>query len=152
MSGISNYTENKLVDHILRGLAWTAPTTVYLALCTSAPSDASTGATIAEASYTGYARGSLACNYSNWKGTGGETTNTPSAGTGGASTNAAIITCGSDASSGPTVVTHFAVLDSGTVGAGNVLFYGALTQSKTINSGDPAPTFAADALSIQVTD
>ena len=152
MAGISNYVENKLVDHILRGMAWTAPTTVYLALLTPEPSDASTGATISEASYTGYARGSLACSYSNWKGTGGETTNTASAGTGGASTNAAIITCGSDASSGPTIVTHFAVLDSATIGAGNVLFYAELPSNKTINSGDPAPTFAVDALSITVTD
>lgn len=152
MAGISNYLENLLVDYILRGLPTPTRTHVYVALCTSAPSDSSTGATIAEASYTGYARGVVACSYSTWKGTGGETTNTPSAGTGGASTNAQVITCGSDASSGPTVVTHFAVLDSGTLGAGNVLFYGQLTAAKTINSGDPAPTFAADALSIQVTD
>lgn len=152
MPGVSNYLENELTDHLLRGRAYTAPTTLYVALCTSAPTDASTGATIAEASYTGYARGSIAAGYDQWKGTGGEVTATDSAGTGGAATNNATITIGAAASSGPTVATHFAVLDSGTVGAGNVLWYGALSASKTINSGDPAPTFPVDALSLTITD
>lgn len=150
-AGVSDYTENKIVDHVLRATAWTAPTTVCAALLTAAPNDASTGATIAEASYTGYARAQLNPSLSNWKSTNG-TTSGASSGTGGTTTNAVQMTFGSAATSGPTVVTHLAVLDSCTVGAGNVLFYSALSASKTINNGDPAPTAAADALSIQPTD
>lgn len=44
------------------------------------------------------------------------------------------------------VVTHFAIWDSATYGAGNLLMSGALTTSKTINNGDAAPSFAAGAL------
>lgn len=150
-AGVTDYTENKLVDHVLRATAWTAPTTLCWALLTGAPNDASTGATIAEASYTGYARGQLNPSVSNYKSTNGATSGA-SSGTSGASTNATIITFGTAATSGPTVVTHFGVLDSCTVGAGNLLFYGALSASKTINNGDPAPTAPVDAMSITVTD
>lgn len=147
---MSNYLENKVVDYIFRSQAWTQPTTLCVALATSAPTDATTGATLAEASYTGYARGQLNASYSAWKGTGGEVTNTGSTGTSGTTSNASAITIGSAATSGPTTVTHFAVVDSCTAGAGNVLFWSALTTSKTINNGDPAPSFAIDALTVQV--
>jgi hypothetical protein len=33
-------------------------------------------------------------------------------------------------------ITHIAILDGSTAGAGNVLFYGAVTTSKTIDTGD----------------
>ena len=49
MSQMSDYLENKLVDHIFRATAYTAPATLYVALLTSAANDASTGATIAQA-------------------------------------------------------------------------------------------------------
>lgn len=148
--GMSNWLENKAVDYIFRVQSFVQPSTLCVALATSAPSDTTTGATLAEASYTGYARGQLDASYSNWKGTGGETTNTTSSGVNGTISNASAITIGSAATSGPTVVTHYAILDSCTVGAGNILFYATLTASKTINNGDPAPQFAIDALTIQI--
>lgn len=150
-AGVSDYVENKIVDHVLRATAWTAPTTLCAALLTAAPNDASTGATIAEASYTGYARAQLNPSLSNWKSTNG-TTSGASSGTGGTTTNAVQMTFGSAATSGPTLITHLAVLDSCTVGAGNVLFYSGLAASKTINNGDPAPTVPVDGISIQPTD
>lgn len=149
-AGMSNYMENELADHLFRGRSFTAPTVLCVALLTAAPSDASTGATVTEASYAGYARGQLNQSASNWKGTGGETTATDSTGTNGTVSNNSVITIGAAATSGPTVVTHFALLDSCTIGAGNVYFYSALTASKTINNGDPAPTFAVDALTVQI--
>lgn len=145
----SDYLENKQADYIFRAQAFIAPTVLCTALTTAAPTDASTGATIAEAAYTGYARGQLNPSASNWKGTNNETAGA-SAGTSGTVKNNAIITIGSAATSGPTVVTHFVVLDSCTIGAGNVLYWAALTAQKTINNGDPAPTFAVDALTVQV--
>ena len=41
-------------------------------------------------------------------------------------------------------MTHFGVHDA--VSGGNLLIWGALTVSKTINNGDAAPTFPAGSL------
>jgi hypothetical protein len=35
MSEMSDYLENKVIDHMLRAVAWTAPATVYAALFTA---------------------------------------------------------------------------------------------------------------------
>lgn len=43
-------------------------------------------------------------------------------------------------------VTHFAIFDRPT--GGNQLIWGALTTPKTINNGDPAPSFPIGALDI----
>lgn len=147
---MSDYLENKVVDYIFRSQSWTQPSTICVALLTAAPTDASTGATITEASYTGYARASYNASFSGWKGTNNEVTNTSSAGTSATTKNASVITIGSAATSGPQTITHFALLDNCTIGAGNLLFWAALSANKTINNGDPAPTFAVDALTVQI--
>jgi hypothetical protein len=46
--------------------------------------------------------------------------------------------------------THFALWDSATYGAGNLLASGILTTAKTINSGDAAPTFPIGTLDIVI--
>lgn len=130
MAGASDYLENKLLDHITGKTSYTMPT-AYVALLTATPNDASTGATITEANYTTYARVT----------TSGATWNAAS---GGSVTNAAAITfpvC----SAGTSTVTHFAILDSGTIGAGNVLAWG--TCSLAISAGI-TPQFAASALTL----
>ena len=43
MAAISNYLENELLDHVLKNAAFTSPSTVYLALYTSNPTDADSG-------------------------------------------------------------------------------------------------------------
>jgi hypothetical protein len=162
MSAMSDYLENQMADFYLRGQAMTvgsvsatwsaAAPALYIALCTAAPTDASTGATITEvANSNGYAR-TKACAGSSqaltdWKGTHSSTTGA-SSGTGGVVSNAAAITFPSPTGGGWGVITHFAVVDSATWGAGNVLFWGALSASKTVNGGDAAPSFAIDALTI----
>ena len=153
-AGISNYLENELTDHVFRGRSFSAPTTLCVGLWQSSATltDASTGATAGEASYTNYARAQLDASFSNWKGTGNETTATDSTGTGGQAKNNAILTFGTAAGSGPQTMGYVVVLDSCTLGAGNILFYGALTANKSVNNGDPAPTFPVEALVIQVTD
>ena len=144
-TGMSNFLENELSDHVMRARAYSPAATRCVALYTATPSDTGGGT---EASYTGYSRGQLDASATNWKGTGGETTATDSSGTAGTVSNNAIITVGSAATSGPTVVTHFGVFDA--CSGGNLLFWAALTAQKTINNGDPAPTFAVDALTIQI--
>ena len=54
MSDMCNYLEDKLIDHILRNVAYTSPSTVYLALLTADPTE--TGSTTNEVAGASYAR------------------------------------------------------------------------------------------------
>ena len=150
MSSMSNYLENKLTDFLFRGGSFTAPSTLAIALCTSAPTDASTGATLPEVSHTnGYERALLAPSTANWAATdaAGSTAN-PSAGTGGTTSNNTAISFPALTGSWGTI-THVAILDSGTYGAGNVLFWGALTSSITPVTGN-VPVFNTGTLTHQI--
>ena len=46
MSALTNFLENELLDHTLGVASYTAPSTVYLSLYTSNPTDADTGTEI----------------------------------------------------------------------------------------------------------
>ena len=148
MAAMSDYLENKIVDWLIRGQSYTAPTTIYVALLTAAPSDSSGGTEVANSN--NYARGSLACNMTNWAGTQSAGSTTTSSGTSGTTSNNSVITFNTPSGNWGTV-THFALMDSGTYGAGNVLFHGALSASKTIFSGDAVSIQAAQ-LQIQIDD
>jgi len=114
MAEMSNYLETALINGTLRGTSYTAPSTVYLALYTSDPTDADTGT---EVSGTSYARQSI---------TFGSPSN-------GASTNSAAIEFPQAGGSWGTV-THVGIRDAST--AGNLLYHTALDASKTIATGD----------------
>jgi hypothetical protein len=144
MAAMSNYLENELVDHLFRQRSFAAPTAIHVALFTAAPSDTGGGTEVTGGSY---ARVALAPLFSNWKGTGGEVTAADSAGTTGTTSNNATITFAAPTANWG-LVTHFALFDASS--GGNMFFYGALTQSKNVNNGDAAPSFAVDALSIQL--
>lgn len=144
MATMSNYLENKLVDWLLRGQSFTPPTTLYVALCTSAPTDASTGSTITEVSGGNYGRQSFASNTTNWYTTNGDN-GAASSGTSGTTGNATTIAWNS-VTWGATV-THIAICDASS--GGNMLFYAALDASKTVSSGDSI-SFATNSLTIQI--
>jgi hypothetical protein len=131
----SDFLENELLDHVFGAAAYTAPATIYLALLTAAPTDASTGSTITEANYTGYVRKSMTNNKTTF-----------STAASGALNNAAAITF-AQCTAGSSTVTHFAILDAAS--AGNILAWGDLTVSKSITAGD-IPEFAAASLSISL--
>jgi hypothetical protein len=135
----SDYLENALLNQVLGAAAFTAPGTVYVALYTAALTDASTGTSAAASevstSGTAYARVAVTNNTTNWP-----TTST------GSKSNANAINFPTATGSWGTV-THFAVLDSATVGAGNILYWASLTSSKTIGNGDTA-SFAASQITI----
>lgn len=139
MSALSNFLENRLVDHLLRGQAYTPPTTLHYALFVAAPTDAGGGTEVAGGSY---ARAAVTPSLSAFAGTQGAGTTTASSGTGGSTSNN-----GQIAFPAPTAgwgnVTHFGVFDAPS--GGNLLWWGALTAAKTINSGDAAPVFPAGA-------
>lgn len=114
MSAISNYLENALINVTLRATAYTAPATVYVALFTSDPTDAGSGT---ECSGAAYARQSA-------------TFAAPA--NGASSTNADVQFPQAGGSWG--TITHFGIYDALTTG--NLLYHGALTASKVIDTGD----------------
>jgi len=148
-AGLSKYYVNKSLDFLYRGQTFTAPSVICVALTTAVPTAGQTGATIAEADYVGYARAHIDPGDSTWEGTGGETSGV-SNGTSGSVKNHASVTVGSAPASGPTTIVGFALLDSCTIGAGNMLAFAALTNSKTVNVGDSATVFPALSLVVHL--
>lgn len=144
MAALSNYLENKIIDFLLRAQAFTAPTTVYVALYTSNPDDTGGGTEVTGGSY---ARVAVTCSLANFAGTQSAGSTTASTGTTGTTSNNASITFPAPTANWG-IVTGMALMDAST--AGNPLVYSALTVSKTINNGDAAPTFAAAAFSLQL--
>jgi hypothetical protein len=114
MAEMSNYLENALINATLRNTSYTTPTTVYLALYTSNPTDADTGT---EVTGNGYARQSI---------TFGSPSN-------GASSNTAAIEFPQATGSWGTVA-YVGISDALTTG--NLLFHTPLDASKTIATGD----------------
>lgn len=139
---LSNYLENKLVDHVFRGTSYTAPATIYVALFTSACSDTGGGTEVSGGSY---ARPGIAGNGTNWANTQNSGTGV-SSGTSGTTSNSVVISFATP-SAGWGTVTHWGLYDASS--AGNLLVCAALTTAKTINSGDSV-SFAAGALSVQI--
>lgn len=145
MSAKSNYLENKIIDWLFRGQAFTPPATLYFALFTAGADEAGT-ATEVSTSGSGYARVGLAASMSNFAGTQGAGTTTASTGTGGTTSNNVAIQYGSPAANWGSIV-GMGVYDSAT--GGNMLTYGALQTPKTVNAGDSAPSFAAGDFTFQ---
>ena len=114
MAEFSNYLEDALINATLRNTAYTSPTTVYVSLYTSDPTDADTGTEVSGGSY---ARTSV-------------TFDAPS---NGVTQNSADVTFPTSTASWGTV-THIGIHDAST--AGNLLFYTVLDTSKNIDSGD----------------
>lgn len=142
MAGKSDYLENKMIDTVLRGQTWTAPTNTYVALFTAAPTDAGGGTEVTGGSY---ARVTVSGALASWAGTQSAGSTSASSGTGGQTSNNAAITFPTPTANWG-VCTHFGIFDAST--SGNLLYWAALTTSKTINNGDAAPSFAIAALTI----
>lgn len=109
---LSDYLENKVLDHILGTTTYTKPSTVYVALYTSAPNDAGGGTQVTGGSY---ARQTAAFD----------------AAASGATQNSANI----DFVNMPAcTVTAIGIFDALTTG--NLLVWGTLATSKSLDAGD----------------
>jgi hypothetical protein len=154
MSAQSDNFENKYIDWLLRGQALglngatsgagSGPANLYVSLKLAADSDSAQGA---EVSGGGYARVAVASSLANWAGTQGAGSTAASTGSSGTTSNNNAITFPTPSAAWGQVV-GFGIHDSAT--GGIELFYAPLASPKTINAGDPAPSFPAGALSIQV--
>ena len=114
MGELSDYLENKLLDHVLRNVSYTSPTTVYVGLFTADPTDAGTGTEVSGGSY---ARQILSVTTA----------------TGGIVTSSADVTFPQATGSWGTV-SHIGLLDA--LSSGNLLMHTPLTTSRLIESGD----------------
>lgn len=144
MAGKSDYLENKFIDWLFRGQSYTPPATLYIGLYTTVPSaDAGTGGV--EVSGGSYARASVAASLANWAGTQAAGSTVASSGTGGQTSNNNVITFAAPTANWGTIA-GFGIFDAAS--GGNMLYFGSLTASKTVNNGDAAPAFAAGALTV----
>jgi len=116
MAGFSDYLEDKVLDHVFGGVAYTAPTTLYVALYTVAPTDTGGGTEVTGGSY---ARQTGAFTVS---GTNPTT----------ASNSAAIEYPTATADYGTVVAVGILDASSG----GNLLAYANLDTSKSVTTGD----------------
>jgi hypothetical protein len=116
MAGFSDYLEDKVLDHVFGGTAYTAPTTLYVALYTVAPTDTGGGT---EVSGGAYARQTAAFTVS---GTNPTT----------ASNSAAVEYPTATANYGTVVAVG--IFDA--LSGGNLLAYANLDTSKVVSTGD----------------
>jgi len=114
MAEMSNYLENALINVTLRATSYTAPTTVYVSLWTSDPTDAGSGTEVSGGSYA-------------------RTAVTFAAPSNGVTTNNADVTFPTATASWG-VVGWIGINDAAT--SGNLLYHSPLDTSKTIDSGD----------------
>lgn len=114
MANFSNYLENALINATLRNTSYASPTTVYVGLFTTDPTDAGTGTEVAGGSYA-------------------RTAVTFGAPSNGVASNNADVTFPTATGSWGTV-THVGIHDASTTG--NLLYHSSLTASKTVGTGD----------------
>lgn len=141
MSAASNYLEKKLLDHVLNygTLPYTGEATVYLALFDN---DGAVTATNLEA-------GTLTDEVANLYAYARQAVTFAAAhATDGTATTSATVTFPTANGGNWGTITHVAIMDSATHGAGNVLFWGAVTTPKLIEDGD---TFQVTAGNLTVT-
>jgi len=130
---LSNYAEEKIAHVLLRGVAFTSPGEVFLALFTSDPGEAGAGS---ETSYTNYTR--VSCG------------NVPASAftaidANGMTQNANTVVFPAVGGVSSVTISHWALFDAATLG--NMLLYGPLTASKTLDPTD-VPSFPTNALKI----
>jgi len=129
MAGFSDYLEDKVLNHVFGGTAYTAPSTLYVALYTAAPSDTGGGTEVSGGSYARKSMPDMTVS-----GTSPTT-----------ATNGAAVEFVTATGSWGTV-SHVGVFDALT--SGNLLGWAALTASKTVSSGD---VFRFDAGDLDIT-
>jgi hypothetical protein len=129
MAGFSDYLEDKVLDHVFGGTAYTAPGTLYVGLYTAAPSDSGGGTEVSGGSYARKSMPAMTVSGTS-----------PTEATNGAAVE--FIT----ATGSWGTVTHVGVFDASS--SGNLLAWAALTASKTVSSGD---VFRFDAGDLDIT-
>lgn len=132
MTQATDYLEGQIRAHIFRTATYVKPATLDIALYTATPGETGGGTEVTGGSYVRVARNPLDANW------------TAASLLNGLTDNAAAITFAAPTANWG-VVTSFGIFTST-----DLLIYGTLGVSKTVNNGDPAPAFAIGALSVTV--
>ena len=119
MGSFSDYLEDAILDHLLKGTAYTQPTSLHVGLSTATIVDGTTGSTVVEPA-SNYGR----INHDSWDVAAARATE-----------NTGTITFATAAASWGTI-TDFFVADAATLG--EILCYGVLTTSRAIGADDTA--------------
>lgn len=132
MGSLSDFSENELLDHLFNA-AYSPAAAIYLALCTADPTDAATGASMSEAAdANGYARQAITFG---------------AAASRRVTQNAQVSFPQASGSWG--TITHWAIVDNATHGAGNVLAHGAFSASFAPVSGN-TPSVASGQVYVEI--
>ena len=129
----SDYLEDAVLDHIFGGPNYIRPATLYIALSTAFPGD--DGSSIAEPVGNGYARVAVTNDATEWPASSSST-----------KTHANDIIFPVATGSWGTV-DYYCTFDAPS--GGNMLTWGSLNSSKTIDAGEQ-PTFLAGSLEFQM--
>lgn len=132
----SNYLYNKQMEYLLHNTAWTAPSSLYVALFTAAPALEGTGGTEVSNSGTGYSRVAIAAG--GWNGPSGGNLEY---------SNASDVQFATPTANWGTI-NAAGLYDSAIGGTNNLLFIAYLTTPKVVNNGDGAPKILAGQLRI----
>lgn len=135
-SSASNYLHQKWLDHLLKNTVYTAPTSLWVALFTTAPALNGSGGVEVSTSGTAYGRVEITSTGSSWTG--------PSGANQEYSNIADIIFNVPTANWG--TLTAIGIYDASS--AGNLMYVAPLTTPKTVSNGDGAPRFLAGEIRI----
>jgi len=116
MTALSNYAENKILDHLFKNTSYTSPQ-AYIGYFTDTITDASVPT---EVSGNGYARIRI--------------DNKMGSASSGSITNTSAITFNAASGGDHGTIVAIAIFDASS--SGNMLAYGSLSSSKTISDGD----------------
>jgi len=125
-AGKFNYLSKKIADAVYGATSFAGTSPVYFGLSTAAFDNSRTGSTIAEASYTSYARVAVTNNATHFPAATGTTTAVKTG------DNTGAISWPQNTGSGQTVLSAFTA-DASTLGN---LYHGADITSTTINAND----------------
>jgi hypothetical protein len=128
---LSTYLENAILNEVFGKTDYVAPTTLYLALSTTAPTKA--GGSVTEPAGGAYGRVAITNNVTNFP-----------ASTASSKANGAVFTF-AEATAAWGTISNWAIFDA--VTAGNLLVYGTVATAKTIDIGD-TPSFNTGTLTI----
>ena len=126
MSAFSDYLEAGILEHTLRGVTLPVPSAIYVALFTSNPTDAGTGAEVSDSLYTRQDAAQGEAMATGW-------TSPVVSGEGKMSSNAKRIQF-SPIADGTITIGWFGLYEAAT--GANLLYHGAFTVPKTLEIND----------------
>jgi hypothetical protein len=141
---MSDWFENRMIDHIFRGQVLTLPPALYIALYSTRVTEDSDAE---ELNGEGYARAVIPRSLSAWAGTQGPGSTEASSGASGLTCNNVPIQFPIAQGEWGTAL-WWAILDA--PAGGNMLYYGELLYPRTVYPGDTPITFAPGDMTIWI--